>query len=52
MEIKAFDEDFDDCKKSFCRTPFVEQLFAEHLSVEHHSMAASIKLKIIQFDRS
>ena len=39
-------------KKIYCRTPFAEQFFAEHLLVEHLSMAASIKLKVIQFNRS
>ena len=52
METKAFDEDFDHCKKNYCRTPFAEQFFAEHLLIEHLSMAASKKLKIIQFNRS
>ena len=52
MEPKAFDEDFDHWKKNYYRTPFAEQFFAEHLLVEHLSMAASKKLKIIQFNRS
>ena len=40
-------------KKLYCRTTvFVEQLYAEHLLIEHLSIAVSIKLKIILFNRS
>ena len=46
MEIKAFVENFDQC-----RTPFVEQLFAENLLVEHLLMIASIKLQFNLTDR-
>ena len=38
-------------KKLYCGTPFVEKLFTEPLLVEHLSIAASIKLKIILFNR-
>ena len=47
MEIKAFVEDFDHCRKFHCITPFAEQHFAVHLLVEHLSMADSIKLELM-----
>ena len=52
MEIKAFVEDFDHCRKLHCRTPFAEQLFAVHLLVEHLSIADSIKSEIMESSRS
>ena len=47
MEIKAFAEDFDHCRKTYCKTPFAEQLSAVDLLVEHLSMTDSIKLEIM-----
>ena len=46
MEIKAFVEDFDRCRKRHRITPFAEQFFAVHLLLEHLSMADSIKLEV------
>ena len=47
MEITAFAEDFDHCKRAFA-----EQLFTVHILVEHISMADSVKLEIMQSSRS
>ena len=53
METKAFYEDFDHCKKKKKKkTLLFKSLFEEHILVELLSMAASPKLKIIQFNRS
>ena len=55
MEIKALQPLMNistTAKKLYDRTRFAEQLLAEHLLVEHLSMPASIKLKIIKFNRS
>ena len=47
MEVKAFVEDFDHCRKTSLKNKFVGQFFAVHLLLEDLSMADSIKLEIM-----
>ena len=47
MEIKAFVEDFDHCRKTSLYNTFAVQLFAVHLLPEDFIMAHSMKLEIV-----